>query len=38
VGDPVRKGEPLYTIYADFGADFSFALEAAHRDSGFTVT
>ncbi len=37
VGDPVQKGEPLYTVYADFGADFGFALEAAARNSGFTV-
>jgi thymidine phosphorylase len=37
VGDPVTKGEPLYTIYADFNSDFEFALEAAGKDSGFTV-
>jgi len=37
VGDMVRKGEALYTIYADFGADFGFALEAAAADNGFTV-
>ena len=37
VGDPVRKGETLYTIYADFDADFGFALEAAAGNSGFTV-
>jgi thymidine phosphorylase len=37
VGDSVRHGEPLYIIYADFDADFGFALEAAHRNSGFRV-
>jgi thymidine phosphorylase len=38
VGDSVRKGEPLYTIYADFDADFGFALEAAAADSGFRIS
>jgi len=37
VGDPVREGEPLYAIHAEFGTDFSFACEAADRDSGFEV-
>jgi thymidine phosphorylase len=36
-GDSVRKGEPLYAIHAEFDADFSFASEAAGKDSGFTV-
>ncbi len=37
LGDPVRKGEPLYTIYAGFKADFNFAIEAAGRDSGYGI-
>jgi thymidine phosphorylase len=37
VGDSVQRDEPLYTIYADFGADFGFAVEAAEKDSGFRV-
>jgi thymidine phosphorylase len=37
VGDPVRKGDALYSIYADFDADFAFAREAASQDSGFLV-
>ena len=37
VGDAVKAGQPLYTIYADFGADFQFSLEAAERRSGFTI-
>ena len=37
VGDSVRRDEPLYTICADFDADFGFALEAATRNSGFKV-
>jgi thymidine phosphorylase len=37
VGDSVREGEPLYTIYAAFEADFGFALEAAGQDSGIRV-
>ena len=37
IGDSVQRDEPLYTIYADFGADFGFAVEAAEKDSGFRV-
>ena len=37
IGDSVQRDEPLYTIYADFGADFAFAVEAAEKDSGFRV-
>jgi thymidine phosphorylase len=37
VGDPVQAGEPLYSIYADFAADFEFALEAAADNSGYRV-
>jgi thymidine phosphorylase len=37
VGDPVRRGEALYAIHAEFDADFSFARETARQCSGFTI-
>lgn len=37
VGDPVAVDDPLYSIYAEFNADFGFAREAASADSGFTI-
>jgi thymidine phosphorylase len=37
VGDIVRKGEALYAIHAEFGADFSFACDAATQNSGFAL-
>ena len=37
IGDPVSTNEPLYTIYAEFPADFQFAREAAQRDSGVSI-
>jgi thymidine phosphorylase len=37
VGDPVRRGEPLYAIHAEFDADFSFATETARQQTGFTI-
>jgi thymidine phosphorylase len=37
VGDPVRAGEPLYAIHAEFDADFAFATETARQESGFTI-
>ena len=37
LGERVGKGEPLYTIYADFPADFRFATALAERDSGYTI-
>jgi hypothetical protein len=33
----VRRGQPLYSIHAEFDADFAFAREAAVQDSGFTL-
>jgi len=38
VGDPVRRGEALYAIYAEHDADFRFASNAAQQNSGFTLT
>ena len=37
VGDPVSAGDPLYSIYAEFNADFGFALDAVAADSGFEI-
>ncbi len=37
VGDPVEQGEPLYTIYAEFPADFQFARETAGQVSGYRI-
>lgn len=37
VGDKVTKGEPLYTIYAQFNADFNFAKTAALADSSYEI-
>jgi thymidine phosphorylase len=37
LGDPVRRGQALYTIHAQFPADFGFAREAAEADNGFGV-
>ena len=37
VGDTIARGDLLYTIYADFDADFGFAVEAADLDPGYVV-
>jgi len=37
LGDPVKKGEPLYFIHADFPSDFRFAQESATKESGFQI-
>ncbi len=37
IGDPVRKGEPLYRIHAEDAADFVTACDAANLDSGFKL-
>jgi thymidine phosphorylase len=34
---PVKQGEPLYTIHAEFAADFRFACEAAAEESGYRI-
>ena len=36
-GDSVEQDEPLYTIYAEFPANFNFAKEAAEIDNGFQI-
>ena len=37
VGEPVDKGETLYRIYAEFNADFKFASDLAHKNSGYRI-
>jgi thymidine phosphorylase len=37
LGNPVKKGEVLYRIYAEFPADFKFAQNAAAQDNGYTI-
>lgn len=37
LGDRVREGEPLYTIHAEFPADFNFSREAAGNDIGYHI-
>jgi thymidine phosphorylase len=37
LGQPVRAGEPLYTVYAEFQSDLNFAKEAISHDSGYTI-
>ncbi len=37
VNDPVKRGERLYIIHAEFSSDFQFAKEAAGKESGFTI-
>jgi thymidine phosphorylase len=37
VGDKVSKGEALFTIYAEFNADFNFAISAEHKDSCYAI-
>ncbi len=38
LNDPVSRGEPLYTLHAQFRADYQFARNAIERDSGYTIT
>jgi thymidine phosphorylase len=37
LGDPVRKGEPLYRVHAEFRSDFDFALSLCERDIGYCI-
>jgi thymidine phosphorylase len=37
LGDTVVEGEPLYRVYAAFGADLGFARTACSRSIGYTV-
>ncbi len=37
LGDPVKKGEALYYIYAEFPADFNFAKKLSQQNNGYTL-
>ena len=37
LGDTVKKGEPLYRVYAEFQAEFHFAQDLCQRNSGYTL-
>lgn len=37
LGEPVRRGEPLYRIHAQFEADLGFARAHAEQDSGYRI-
>ena len=37
IGDPVKKGEPVYRIHSCFASDFDFAKAMAHEDAGVTI-
>jgi thymidine phosphorylase len=37
LGDPVRKGTPLYRVHAEFRSDFDFALALCERDIGYRI-
>ncbi len=36
-GDTVEAGEPLYTVYAEFTADYQFAKDLAATYNGYTI-
>lgn len=38
VGEPVRRGEPLYRIHASLQTDLGFAVERATAESGYTIS
>jgi thymidine phosphorylase len=37
LGDSVKKDEPLYRLYAEFPADYKFALALCDQKSGYTI-
>ena len=37
LGNPVKKGDTLYCIYAEFPADFKFAQDLAAQVNGYTI-
>jgi len=37
LGEKVKQGDALYTIYAEFAPDFRFACEAATKESGYRI-
>ncbi|MGR8979399.1 MAG: thymidine phosphorylase family protein [Gammaproteobacteria bacterium] len=37
LGSPVKKGEIIYIIYAEFPADFKFATDLCAQNNGYTI-
>ncbi|HSN23329.1 MAG TPA: hypothetical protein VLS45_04040 [Methylomicrobium sp.] len=37
LGSPVKKGDVLYRIHAEFPADFTFAKNLASQNNGYTL-
>ena len=37
LGNPVKKGDTLYRVYAEFPADFKFVQDLAAQDNGYTI-
>jgi thymidine phosphorylase len=37
LGDPVRAGDALYRVHAQFDADLEFARRMALQDSGYRI-
>ena len=37
LGDPVKRGQPLYRIHAEFAADFRFAQALCAEDCGYRI-
>jgi thymidine phosphorylase len=37
LGDPVRRGEPLYRVHAEFSSDLRFALAWAAQGNGYAI-
>jgi thymidine phosphorylase len=37
VGDKVKQGEPLFTIYAQFKANFNFAITASEKEHSYKI-
>jgi thymidine phosphorylase len=37
LGEQVKQGELLYTIHAEFAADFRFACEAVKKENGYRI-
>ncbi len=37
LGDPVKKGEALYRVYAEYRSDYNFARALTDKDSGYQI-
>lgn len=37
LGDQVKKGDPLYRIYAQFPADYKFSVELSENNNGYLI-